>query len=44
MRRWPGFWRRLGVRDSLAARDAAVVGLTVAEFLRAVEEDWPSWA
>ena len=34
-----GFRRRLGGRDSLA-RDAAAVGLSVAEFLRAVDEDW----
>ena len=34
-----GFRRRLGAGDSLA-RDAAAVGLSVAEFLRAVDEDW----
>jgi hypothetical protein len=34
-----GFRRRLGARDSLA-KDAAAVGLSVAEFLRAVDEDW----
>jgi len=34
-----GFRRRLGDRDSLA-RDAAAVGLSVPEFLRAVDEDW----
>jgi hypothetical protein len=34
-----GFRRRLGARDSLA-RDAAAVGLSVPEFLRAVDEDW----
>jgi len=34
-----GFRRRLGTRDSLA-RDAAAVGLSVPEFLRAVDEDW----
>jgi hypothetical protein len=34
-----GFRRRLGDRDSLA-KDAAAVGLSVAEFLRAVDDDW----
>ena len=34
-----GFRRRLGAADGLA-RDAAAVGLTVAEFLGAVEQDW----
>ena len=34
-----GFRRRLGTRDSLA-RDAAAVGLSVPEFLQAVDEDW----
>ena len=34
-----GFRRWLGARDSLA-KDAAAVGLSVPEFLRAVEEDW----
>jgi len=34
-----GFRRWLGARDSLA-KDAAAVGLSVPEFLRAVDEDW----
>ena len=34
-----GFRRRLGTRDSLV-KDAAAVGLTVAEFVAAMEEDW----
>ena len=34
-----GFRRRLGARDSLA-KDAAALGLSVPEFLRAVDEDW----
>jgi hypothetical protein len=34
-----GFRRRLGERDPLV-KDADAVGLTVAEFLAAVEEDW----
>jgi hypothetical protein len=34
-----GFRRRLGTRDFLAT-DAAAVGLSVAEFLQAVDADW----
>lgn len=34
-----GFRRRLGEQDSLA-KDATAAGLTLAEFLTAVEQDW----
>ncbi len=34
-----GFRRRLGTTDSLV-KDTAAVGLSVAEFLAAIEEDW----
>ena len=36
-----GFRRRLGTTDSLV-KDAAAVGLTVAEFIAAMEQDWAS--